>query len=146
MGEYQVLVGEGNAEHGTGEHTGDRAFHRNRFLRIHDQLVADSAAMRTGPRCAIIVDLPAISGKRTIGSIWPGTFFPRTRFVYGKRAPVELLTVYRIHGRGGMLVVVHGHEREPSRPTGHSIHHQLHFADLAMLFEKILKIVLGGFE
>src|SRR5439155_821309 len=37
-------------------------------------------------------------------------------------------------------------ERKAARFAGHAIHHQRYFADLAMLFEKILKIVFSGLK
>ena len=45
-----------------------------------------------------------------------------------------------------MFVVVHGDEREPARFTGHPVHHEMDFVDGAVLFEQILKIVLGGLK
>src|SRR5262249_41087463 len=43
-------------------------------------------------------------------------------------------------------VVIHGNEREPARFAGHTVHHQADFIDRAILFEQILKIVLGGLK
>jgi hypothetical protein len=50
-------------------------------------------------------------------------------------------------GRGiGLRVVIHGDERKPARFAGHTVHHQIDFVDGAMLFEQVLKIVLGGLK
>jgi hypothetical protein len=43
-------------------------------------------------------------------------------------------------------VVIDSDEREPARFAGHAVHHEADFIDLAMLFEQILKIVLGGLK
>jgi hypothetical protein len=45
-----------------------------------------------------------------------------------------------------LRVVVHRDEREAARFTRHPVHHQMDFVDRAVLFEKILKIVLGGLK
>ena len=42
--------------------------------------------------------------------------------------------------------VIHGDERKAARSAGHAIHHQRDFGDLAVLFEKILKIVFSGLK
>ena len=38
----------------------------------------------------------------------------------------------------------HGDKRKSARFASHAVHHQTDFVDGAMLFEQILKIVLGG--
>ena len=56
------------------------------------------------------------------------------------------MAVERAHRGTGLRVVIHGNEREPARFAGHSIHHEMDFVDGAVLFEQILKIVLGGLK
>ena len=56
------------------------------------------------------------------------------------------MAVKRGHRGTGVRVVVDGDEREPARFAGHAVHHETDFIDLAMLFEQILKIVLGGLK
>ena len=56
------------------------------------------------------------------------------------------MAVERAHGGIGLRVVIHGDEREPARFTGHTVHHQMDFVDGAVLFEQILKIVLGALK
>ena len=46
----------------------------------------------------------------------------------------------------GLLIVVHRDERKPARFTRHPVHHEMDFVDGAVLFEQILKIVLGGLK
>ena len=46
----------------------------------------------------------------------------------------------------GLRVVIHGNEREPARFASHSVRHEADLVDLAMLFEQILKIVLGALK
>jgi hypothetical protein len=43
-------------------------------------------------------------------------------------------------------IVIDGDEREPARFASHAVHHEADFTDLAMLFEQILKIVLGALK
>ena len=50
------------------------------------------------------------------------------------------------HCRVGFRIVVHRDEREAPRLTGHAVHHQMDFINGAVLFEQILKIVLGGLK
>ena len=91
-------------------------------------------------------DLPAITRKRTPRSVSTGTVFAWARFVYIERAAVQIVTVERAHRSAGLRVVIHRDERKPARFAGHPIRHETDFADLAVLFEQILKIVLGGLE
>ena len=56
------------------------------------------------------------------------------------------MAVKRGHRGTGVRVVIDGDEREPARFAGHAVHHETDFTDLAMLFEQILKIVLGGLK
>ena len=56
------------------------------------------------------------------------------------------MTVERAHRGTGVRVVIDGDEREPARFAGHAVHHEADFTDLAMLFEQILKIVLGALK
>ena len=56
------------------------------------------------------------------------------------------MPIQRIFRRLGLRVVVHRNEREPALFTGHSIHHEIDFVDGAVLFEQILKIVLGALK
>ena len=55
-------------------------------------------------------------------------------------------TIERAHRGVGLRVVVHGDESEAAGLTGHPVHHEMDFVDRAMLFEQILKIVLGGLK
>src|SRR6201997_1709923 len=74
------------------------------------------------------------------------TFLARTRFIYRQRAAVEFVAVKRAHCGAGLRVVIECDEREPARFASHTVHHETDFIDLAMLFEQILKIVLGGLK
>ena len=56
------------------------------------------------------------------------------------------MAVKRGHRGTGVCVVIDRDEREPARFAGHAVHHETDFIDLAMLFEQILKIVLGGLK
>src|SRR6266487_447555 len=89
--------------------------------------------------------LPAKAGVLTIAR-WARTLFACARFVNRECTPGKLLAVERRHGRASFSVVVHGDERKTARFAGHAVHHQRDFADFAVLFEKILKIVFGSLK
>jgi hypothetical protein len=103
-----------------------------------------------GAGCAITPDLPAIARKGTVTTAatatGPGALFARTRFVYRQVASIEVAPIERAHGGIGLGVVTHGDEREAAGFARHPIHHQMDFVDSAVLFEKILKIVLGALK
>src|SRR5882757_6027674 len=90
--------------------------------------------------------LPAISPERTPAAPATRTFFARTCFVNSQRAAVNFTAVERAHRGVSLRTVVHRDERKSTRFAGHAIHHQMDFVDGAVLFEQILKIVLGGFK
>ena len=75
-----------------------------------------------------------------------GTFLTGTRFVYGERAAIKFAAVKGGHRPAGLRAVIHCDKREAARFSGQPIHHQMDFADLAVLFEQILKIVLRGLK
>lgn len=94
-----------------------------------------------------IPDLPAIASEpAVIAAGWTRTLFASTRLVDGKGTPADFFAVKRSHRGAGFGIIVHGDEREAARLTSHAVHHQRYFADFAVLFEKILKIVLGGLK
>ena len=51
-----------------------------------------------------------------------------------------------INGFLGFISRTHGHEAESARPAGHPVHHQRGFDHGAVLGERVLKVVFGGFE
>jgi len=108
------------------------------------------AHFEMGAGCAIIPDLPAIARKRTVttaaAATRTGALFARTGFVDRQVASIEVLTIKRAHGGIGLGVVIHGDEREAAGFACHPVHHQMNFVDSAVLFEKILKIVLGALK
>src|SRR5204863_2721429 len=94
-----------------------------------------------------ISDLPAIAScERTFGAVGARTLFAGTRFTDTQRASVQFLAVERADGSFRFGFFIHGDERKAARFAGHAVHHQRYFADLAMLFEKILKIVFSGLK
>jgi hypothetical protein len=104
-----------------------------------------------GAGCAIIPDLPAIARKRTVtaaaaAAAGPWALFARAGFVDSQVASIEVAPIKRGHGCIGLGIVTHGDEREAAGFACHPIHHQMDFADSAVLFEKILKIVLGALK
>mgnify|MGYP003694099465 CR=1 FL=1 len=60
--------------------------------------------------------------------------------------PFNSLPLSALHGSFRFGFFIHGDERKAARFAGHAVHHQRDFADLAMLFEKILKIVFSGLK
>src|ERR1700747_498746 len=99
-----------------------------------------------GAGCNQIPDLSAIACKRALRLVRTWPFFTSPRLVYRERASAEFLAVQRHHGGFGLGLVVHGDERKAARFASHAVHHQRDFADLAVLFEKILEIVFGGLK
>src|SRR5437667_2271692 len=77
---------------------------------------------------------------------WARTLFACARLVYVQRSPADFLAVERGHRSVGFGRVGHGDERETARLASHAIHHQRHFGDFAVFFEKILKIVFGSLK
>lgn len=92
------------------------------------------------------VSLSAIAGEWAVATVWTRALFARTRFVDIERAAVEFVAIQRILGRAGLLIVIHGDEREAAGLARHPVHHEMDFVDGAMLFEQILEIVLGGLK
>jgi len=87
-----------------------------------------------------------IISKRAVSAVTTRPIFARTRFVHVERAAVEVVAIERTHRSFSLRVVVHRDEREATRFTGHTVRHQMDFVDRAVLFEQILKIVLGGLK
>jgi len=56
------------------------------------------------------------------------------------------VTVKRAHRCVSLRTVVHRDERKSTLFARHAVHYQMNFVDGAMLFEQILKIVLGGLK
>jgi hypothetical protein len=88
----------------------------------------------------------SVASKRAIRPKRTRAFFAGTSFVDGQWPAIQFLAVECAHGGRSVGVIIHGDERKAARFAGHAIHHQLHFADLAVLFEKILKIIFCGLE
>src|SRR5437016_5096337 len=72
--------------------------------------------------------------------------FARARFVYIQRATIKVFAVEGRHCGVSLGFVIHGDERKTARFAGHAVHHQRDFANLAVLFKKILEIVFGGLK
>jgi hypothetical protein len=93
-----------------------------------------------------IPDLPAIACIRAVAAVRAGTLFARARLIHVQCSAIEFLAVERRHGGFGLGIVIHRDERETARLAGHAVHHQRDFADLSVLFEKILEIVFSGLK
>jgi hypothetical protein len=72
--------------------------------------------------------------------------FASTRFVHGQGASLHLFAVKGVNGGRGRGGVIHRNESEAAGASRDAIHDERHFTDGAMLFEKILEIVLGSIE
>ena len=83
---------------------------------------------------------PTVVARRT------RALFARASFVDRQSAAADFLAVDCRHGGIGFSRVVHRDECKAAGLTRHAIHHQRHFGDFAVLFEKILKIVLGSLK
>jgi hypothetical protein len=108
---------------------------------------------RAGPdkpdRLCTIKLLPAFLGSElpiAAAGTRAAALFARTRFVYGEGATANLFAVKGSEGGVSLRFVIHGDERKTARFAGHAVHHQRDFANLAVLFKKILKIVFRGLK
>src|SRR5438105_10647472 len=77
---------------------------------------------------------------------WTRTLFACARLVHVQRSPADFLAVKCGHSSVGFGRVGHRDERETARLASHAIHHQRHFGDFAVFFEKILKIIFGSLK
>src|SRR5438270_705366 len=67
-------------------------------------------------------------------------------FIDVQGSAVKFLAVECSHGGVRLGLVTHGDEGKSARLSSHAVHHKRDFADGAMLFEKILQIVLGSLK
>ena len=91
-------------------------------------------------------DLSSKPGKTPFPTAGTGAIFARTRFAYIEGTSIQFAAIDRADRGLGLGIVVHRDEGEAARFAGHSVHHQANFVDGAVLFEQILKIVLGGLK
>ena len=138
MGENDVVVSQADAEHGAGEDGGDESLQLQLFFEWHSDLRAGVPQSRTP--AAKLPSLAAGTGEVT------RALFASTRFVYGQGTSLHLLAVQSVDGGLAGGGVAHRDETETAGAAGHAIVNQRHFGDGAVLFEKILKIVLGRIE
>ena len=91
-----------------------------------------------------IPDLPAIACEpAVVAAGWTRTLFASTRLVDVQCASADFFAVQCGHGGLSLRFVIHRDESEATRLTSHAVHHQRYFADLTVLFEKILEIVFS---
>src|SRR5262249_28977260 len=93
--------------------------------------------------------LPALTRKGallTVATVRAETLFAWTRFANNQRAIVQRMAVERADRGIGLSAIVHSDERKAARFTSEPVHHQMNLVDGAVLFEQILKIVLGGLK
>jgi hypothetical protein len=94
----------------------------------------------------MIHPLPAKIGVAPVAARWARALFARARLVNRQRAAGEFLAIDGCHRGVGFSRIVHRNESEAAGPARHAIRYQRYFRDFAVLFEKILKIVLGGLK
>ena len=141
-----MLIGERDAEHGAGKNRPDRSLDLDGFFGIHDvDLAKEPTLIRLNAGSRSLM-LPAIARERTVPAVWTRPLFARARFIDVECSAVEFLAVEGGHGGACFRAVIHGDERKTARFAGHAVHHQRNFADFAMLFEKILKIVFSSLK
>src|SRR5207253_544350 len=74
------------------------------------------------------------------------TLFAFASFIHGQGAAAQFLAIEGSDSGVAGGGIRHGDEAEAAGFTGHAISDQRDFGDFPVLFEKILEIVLGGFE
>ena len=79
-------------------------------------------------------------------SIGTGPLLAGACFVHVQGSAVNFLAIERGHCSIGFGVVAHRDERESTGLARHAIHQKRYFRDLAVFFEKILKIVFGSLK
>ena len=147
MGEDEVLVRQLNTKHCTRKNRHDDSFQFDCFCRIHDERSGEPAPKAFGAGCAqSIPDLPAIACEWPIGAMGTRPLFAGACLIDVQGSAVKFLAVERSHGGVRLGLVTHGDEGKSARLSSHAVHHQRDFADGAMLFEKILQIVLGSLK
>src|SRR6266478_4480244 len=77
---------------------------------------------------------------------WARTLLACARLVHVQRSAADFLAVECGHSSVGFGRVGHRDEGETARLASHAIHHQRHFGDFAVFFEKILKIIFGSLK
>jgi hypothetical protein len=138
--ENEMFVRELNAKHCACENGNDFSFQLDRFPGIHDARPGEPALKSTSAGSARSDYLPPLPGE------WTWTLFACASLVHVQCSPADFLAVERAHGGVGFGRIGHRDEGETARLSSHAIHHQRHFANFAVFFEKILKIVFGGLK
>jgi len=140
VGENEVFVRKLNAKHCARENGNDFSFQLDRFSGIHNARPGELALKSMSAGSARSDYLPPLPAE------WARTLFARARLVHVQRSPADFLAVECGHSSVGFGRVGHRDEGETARLASHAIHHQRHFGDFAVFFEKILKIIFGSLK
>src|SRR5262245_34710240 len=108
-----------------------------------DLLVAATAAA-VAPAAASATTTAAITPATAAAATTAAARAAGTRFVHGERAPAEVLAVKRLDRRLALGVVGHRDEPESTRAAGFAIGDDRRLADLAVLREEVVQVLIGG--
>lgn len=100
-----------------------------------------ASATVTATVTATSAAIPTATAATTEGTT--RALFTRTGFVHGQVATIQRLAIQRFDRCLSRLFRPHRDERKPTGASAHAIHHQIHFADRAVLSEEILKIIFS---
>ena len=75
-----------------------------------------------------------------------GALFPRTSFIDGQIATIEVCSVQSVNRFLRFFGRTHGDETEASRAASHPVRHEAGFRNGAMGGEGVLQVVFGGVE
>jgi hypothetical protein len=73
-------------------------------------------------------------------------FFTSASEINGEVTAVQIRAIHGTDGFLGFVLCAHGNEREPARPAGGAIGHEVGFEDGAVGGESVLEIVFSGVE
>jgi hypothetical protein len=74
------------------------------------------------------------------------TFFARARFIHRQGSAIETFAIERLNCGICILFIFHGDKGETAGAAAEFVHNQIHFQNVAMGGEHILKLVFGGVE
>jgi hypothetical protein len=104
---------------------------------------ATVATITTAAAATTAASATAVAAAATTAS---GTVFTWTRFIHRQGAAIEALAIERLNRGVCVFFVFHGDKRETARAAAEFVHDQVHFDDVAVGGEHVLKLVFCGVE
>jgi len=111
----------------------------------------DSVPSRTAVATLTTATSPSASAAAAAAAIPSATattraFFTSASEINGEVTAVQICAIHGTDGFLGFFLGAHGNEREPARPAGGAIGHEVGFEDGAVGGESVLEIVFSGVE